>query len=1587
MPDTPPAPVPPPAPPPPGRSWGPDLPTPPGRGRRKALLAVLVALVALAGVTLGLLYWFAPPLPLAALPVWVTTEPGSAGPVPWAAQDRAALLAGDPLGRPLDDPAANPTRDQLRLRFRALQRVRRSQPVVVHVAAPASVDATGGVYLLPADPLGDHPRNRLPLAELLGYFRDCPARHKLLVLNLSPPPDDPRFAPPPGDLASAVMRSLEESPDPARLCLVACGPGQAPLASPDLGRSVFAYYLEAGLRGLADGWGPDGDRDGRVTPTELAAFVRGRVGRWAGANLRPAQTPVLVGTAADFTLATYPLSDPPGAPEVAGGSVAYPDWLRAGWERHDRWLADGRANAAPRALALLRDALLAAERDLLGGRSAGDVQQALDRRLGELDRLAAALTAVAAPTPLPTLATLFPGYVSPDPALRDALDDATRIEPPPPPAPAKPDEKPAAAGPVLPPTLEPFLKKPHAEVALAAFRVLADDPAPTAGRVRRVALLLATQEPSPKFAETLLIQRLADLADPAAGVTWVQGRAALALQTARLLEEAAARPEVVAWARPALDEAYQLRADAEAVLFAPGYANPADADRRLRAAAEAARGLKANADQLRAALAARDEAAAWLAGATPVVDADLVPLADAVRLADQTRQLVDALAPPEKPVDAAGFAELARTWRDREAAVRATLNSVSVPLRPAALARLRGRVEGGDAGPAVLVEVNAVLFTPLVPAAERATLWNARASLTRRLNDDALRKDAADDDAVRRRLASPEALDPREPVTASANAERATRRAAWTAALLRAGGAPVEAVTATETELTRLAADPPAFSARLRKLWLEDVPNLLTKDVQLARVAPVVPGTAFLDQPDRNPATLLARDRARKLWAWQAARFDYEARDSDTPFARAAARASAAVAGPPADPYLELTIPAKEPALTPEKPVADVRVHLRLIGPADPRPVVARVLSPDDEWVTAGGGGQSNLGPIREQTVAFAVAAGPRPTAHPRLKGVLVEAEVAGRTYHRRVPVSLDAIVNRLDLFTRTDPTEAPRPVRTIALRPHGIPQPIQLLLSNPTAKPRIVVARLVGFDRVTAPLTVEPGKFVALKFPAPPPPPAPAVAPPPPTAAPAAPAEPVFDPLKGPLVVELIDPADPEKVVQRFTVSVQVLDPAAYLKAEEATFRPAGTRPNRLGVRVVPDAVPPGPPVQVVVSLPPLRNPDVLQVRDANLSGPLPADNSPLTLYAENVSFANPGGGKLVVTVAADGVERAFTYAGEVSATGGTVRLARLTQPMVRVARAPGEWYALPAQPLPVPVEVDNAPDGATIELRLGTGSGASFVTDVALVVDPAKERFAGVRFDPKGETLLLRGTLRDPLPALPVGLLVGERTLEARLLDANGDELAASSTTVIFDGTPPTRVELIDPPPQAGKGQPLTVRATCDPTVSGIKEVLFFVGKPDEKQNPPKTPVPVPGVLIDPRANVWQAVLQPGKDADRVTIGVQFTTRSGRSSVATADVELLDPAVLARPKPGKIVGKLVEAGIAQGDHPVFLYDEKRNPLAKATTKKDGTFEFADVPPGKYSLYAIHVDTNREVLTDVLVAPGATTKQDLEMFLRATPQ
>jgi hypothetical protein len=1497
-------------------------------------------------------------------------------------EDRLALSDGGWLGRSRDEWSANPNRDQIRLRFRALANVPRAQPVVIYLASPAAVDAAGGVFLLPADRLVDHPRNRLPLTELLAAFHDCPARHRLLILNLVPPTEDPLFSSGRDDLSTAVFKTLEGNSDPNGLCLVACGPGQVPVASAELGRTVFGWYLEAGLRGEADGWAGDSP-DGRVTVDELAAFLREKTGHWVTATRGGMQSPRLVGSATDFTLRA--LTRTPSENEKSETEFNYPEWLRMGWEQHDQWQRDGRAGASSWAFRKFRAALLSAEQDFLAGKPVAAVQRDLDRQLLAANQLASTLTAIPTPDPLPTLAALYPGYANPDPALLTELRDAARrFDSRPPAPPPAPGEKPTPE-PLIPPEFDPFKAKPHATLALAVFLLLSDDPDPTPARVRALAQLLATQTLTPRFAETALIQRLAKLATQTPLIPWSSERAALVLQTARLLE-ASTNPEVFAWAEPAIDRAYRLRADAEAVYFAQGYASTTEASNRLREASATARRVKETADRLRIASTTWHEATAWLVGATEAVQTGTIPIAVAEQLAELIRKLGDTLSPPTTPLDLDAFVDRANEWDGQSNTVRATITEFARPFRGDAVTKLRARAESPEAGPAVIAELDVLLATPLLTVVDRANLWNARAALARKLADEAIRRDTTNRESLQKGLASRPQVDPREPASEpTVDLDAVRNRIRWSAALLRVGGLEESTITTLQTDLNRLAADRFAFADRLRRAWVEEVPAQLTtstgsRSARLACVLPIVPTTAVLDSPATNPATAAYRSAARATWMWQAARFEYESRelsgeDAALSFAFAAARACRAVAGPKAEMYLEVT-PTAIPKLTPEHPTASLRMNFRAVGGDSRTDVRISTLSPSDGWVKVGQTAPVTLNPLRQGSTEFSLSAGDTPVSFPGALGVLVEAEAGGRTYHRRVPVTLEEITDRLDLYIRTAPGQLPIAAREIRIRPNSTIQPYQLLLANPTPKERKVIVRLAGLNRETDVVTIPPSKTTTLAFPGPPPMPVPLVQPG---------QTPVLDEgllVKGDeLVLQLLDPADRETVRQTIRMPVIVAHPADYLRVTDPVFKPsAGSRSNRLSATIVPGDIPPGGPCNARLGFPAERNPGLV-IRDGSLTGSVVRGGPPVSLYADNLALPGLAGTDVWVTISADGMERVITYTAFLPSLGENVRLMPVGKPMVRVKVEP---VATGTKPLPVTLEVDNAPPDATLEFLIGTAKDddSPVVADLIMPIPTAKDVAARVKFDLKGETLLLSGSIKDHGPKLPIELLVGKRVLEARLLDRKGNILATHRANVVFDGTPPQKVHFTDLPPKARKDRPLLVRATCDPTVSGIKDVKFFLGQP-QKNEPPQNPPPIAGKLFDEKTNEWRASIPVEGQKGIVTVGVQFTTNVGLAAIEVQEVELMDPAELNKPEPGHIAGKLIEGRIPQPEAVVFLLDEKDDVKAKTTTKPDGTFEFKDVIPGSYFLFSNKESTNRHIKQEVVVKPGETLMLTLELLLK----
>lgn len=668
-------------------------------------------------------------------------------------------------------------------------------------------------------------------------------------------------------------------------------------------------------------------------------------------------------------------------------------------------------------------------------------------------------------------------------------------------------------------------------------------------------------------------------------------------------------------------------------------------------------------------------------------------------------------------------------------------------------------------------------------------------------------------------------------------------------------------------------------------------------------------------------------------------------------------------------PTLRLEIQADGVTLTPAKRSATTSVSARLIGSEQSISAAVEVLSPSVDWVISPTVGLVELSPVRAVIAERVLAVGQNPEKHPTLRGVLVRSEVGGRVFFKRVSVDASSLANRLDLLVATGSDSPALPATSLRVRPNGQPAKFNLILSNPTTAPQTVVVQLANPIRETATITLGAGEKLPLAFPLPVVPAAtPQAAAPTPTPAVSG-SE--YVPAPAEFVVNLLDTKTRE-VRQSFTLPVRVTEPSELLDVREVLFTPvSGELTATIGERVTFG----GGDMPVSLTFPEDRNPR-MTVTDGKLSGTFIPGQGTLKLYTKHLKFEPTTGRTVTLAVTADGIERAFTFAGE-AAGEAVVRFQPLATPRVRIRC---DEFATGTAPLSVKLEADHAPPTATVEVAIGTETNGKFVADFTQRSIPAKARSLGVAFDPKGG-LSLKATVADPEPKLPVDKLVGTRVILARLLDANGKELACNRRVVVFDGRRPQGVRFVSPPVRVPADKPLTVKATCDLPVSGVKEAHFFVGKP-VNDAPPPTATLIAAKPTDGR-NEWAATIPLDGVKGPLNVSVRFTSKAGLVGFDTVTVERVDAAELSKPAPAVVKGKVVEGTLPQPGLTVVLLDDKGKEKAKAKTKDDGSFAFGDLPAGKYTLFVEKTTTGRVKRLPVELAAGEEKAVELGLLLK----
>ncbi len=1500
--------------------------------RRLALGATLLALV---GAVAGLASWWrARPHPLF-IPLWITEYPSPLGDNWPARQDRRALLAGQYFSHPL---LTSPGIDQRLLRRTLSELPGRRQHIVVYLSAYALTNDEGRVELLAAGVRPEDTGGRLPLTEVLKAIKDSPADGKLLILDIFWSIASPASGVMTNDAAARVQAELAAVPDPSRIVITSCGPGEIASASAALGRSVFGYYMELGLRGYADTASPT--RDGRVTAHELGRFVQARVARWARENCLRSQTPQLLDEGRDFDLTLVPHGVP--APlEPMPPAIQYPAELAAAWRLRDAW-ASGNLLELTELTHRLERLLLAEEGRLSFGGTASDTAVNVTAIVNSLQAARAKLTAgLNAPPPrtlfesaqmgMPLDAALFA-------QVRQAAAQWSQT------ASQPPDKRAAAETALLQSFAAQHAKTPPAALALAVFLAAANDPALSPASCRFYDGLLKTSAPQPKFFETLLLRRLAEL--PATDPTHADSALRPLLQATLRLGACSVRPRTYSSCEPLLGAAAQAQYEGTYLYLAAGFAPRGAAEQQLNRANDRLDEIRELQQIMDEAFQSSDRALYALPGWTRLLARRPEWLATWLGTVEAADETLSALHPP-----AAGAGAMARSAAGERAA-RATMalslqrQLLNQPLSPEALGQLSARLAAPDLVLDDLSLAEELLESPLLSADARAQLWPIQRQAAQRLAAVTLTADRADE---RQLIVPTDAPAGDSGAALHAEQEAATRRRQMAQALfqlagLASGKTPVgrpsekpQTIDVAPQLLAALAAAAPSVSA------------------ETARVAAVLSGIERSPDtaPEQYPGYRWWRAALRQQWAWRARRFWYAEADRQEPaFSGEAAREYARAAEIALEPVgIEFMGNDEVAGLTLESPSVPVVVPWRFAASSDQHAPRCQVLAPCDALESSAPRGGSGGSPF---AFDLQLALG-RLSDLSDVRGVLVQVRSGEQTYHQ--PLVIEGL-ERLEHFhvaLSTNPRTPEPALDDVRVRPTGQDQAFYFFVTNPRHVPRDVLVELQAGSLYTGKLTLPPRTTVPVQLAGLPKP----------------------EQSLLPATELLLTVRDPEtqRLLGQRRVAIEIALPREYVAVAGAVYQPGPVDVNKLSVRVA------GlrallPPAKVDLSLPTTRIPGFAGASGGAFRAVV-AGATPIELTATGLRLTPTVDDNGYFYINVDECPRAFVFAATFAPRGQPTTPTEELRPAVRID-APSA--ALAASNFTFGVETDNAPGGATLDLAICQGQGSLLAVERSLSLPTPRDRQSLVSPSGPQGAVLVRATLHDWRPTLDASGLVGHRYLRARLLSDQGQELASAIQPITFDDQPPQGLQFVQAGPSSTPGAKVTVSAACWPGLTAVTEAKFFLGAPVDGKPPAGAP-PIEGKPVGPGGTQWTAIITlPEKQTGPQPVAVQFTNQVGLSSLATATIEVREPPDLSV---GRIAGVVNEGPLPQAGLQVQLTDhEGKNPLTTQTSPQ-GTFVFDKLKPGEYKLSTSKSASDRKASATATVVGGQTAQATLELSLQ----
>jgi hypothetical protein len=556
--------------------------------------------------------------------------------------------------------------------------------------------------------------------------------------------------------------------------------------------------------------------------------------------------------------------------------------------------------------------------------------------------------------------------------------------------------------------------------------------------------------------------------------------------------------------------------------------------------------------------------------------------------------------------------------------------------------------------------------------------------------------------------------------------------------------------------------------------------------------------------------------------------------------------------------------------------------------------------------------------------------------------------------------------------------------LRLPVLRPN-ITQELFVYVQNDKAEAQTVIVQLLagGVEVAAQKKEVGPGQFLPVAWPRPP-----AAANPTPLTA-----------LTGRVAFRLLDARG-----QALGTSIPlVVDrPSYYLDADLAFVPARGEEKNRLIATVTPTARFKGPPCNVQLVLDPERIPGLIPGRKVKgvyagyVTGEKRGRNSfqPLYLVAEDIGIrADERDG--VVTLQADGCNRAFTFRTTFAPSGTKPRPQQRGKESLRIDMP---RLADSRKPVRVGIEADNLeqPMDARLVLEMLSIVDKGDKREVSEQFSPLAE-FRGERseqffFAPAGRRggLLFKPEVKDWSTALDLGGIHGKATLRLRLLGESGEprgvldaetgrQVTEVRKTIVLDDTPPEDVRFEKLPATAIRTKPLTLFARGTDEESGIRDVVFFLGKPPADAKLPPDALAAPGRRLEKGSDIWTAeLLVPAEARVPFDVAVRFTNNIGLSTTEVArlggvtDPPPPEPKV---PRKASIAGTVTEGDRTQTGLTVELQSAAGQVLTTTRTAAAGAFLFKDLEPGDYQVSAAKTASDTKGTAQVKLAAGEEKK------------